>query len=154
MTRRHAEKGGAPREAVRAPRAKPQSARHKSASIKSASQKSAGESAASATEKSAGPKTASSKIASSKGSSGKGTGGRATKADLTAHNAQNSAKAQISSTEIDARLLALQRERDALLAQVAELQQRCRTLEESQANVRNRLAWAIDSIESVLQGKG
>lgn len=105
MTRRHADKGGTPREAVREPRTKLQPAR------------------------------------------GKPSRSENSKGGADARDARGSGA-------LDVRLQTLERERDALLAQVAELQQRCRVLEDSQAHVRNRLAWAIDSIESVLQGKG
>lgn len=55
---------------------------------------------------------------------------------------------------LEARLLALESERDGLLSQIDALQQRCRQLEDNATHVRTRLAWAIDSVESVLQGKG
>lgn len=59
-----------------------------------------------------------------------------------------------SEAQLLARLAAVEKERDALAAEVQALQQRCRQLEDTTAHVRNRLAWAIDSVESVLQNKG
>ncbi len=61
--------------------------------------------------------------------------------------------AAASEAQLLARLAALEGERDALAAEVQGLQQRCRQLEEATSHVRNRLAWAIDSVESVLQNK-
>lgn len=67
----------------------------------------------------------------------------------------NSEKHLARSTEVlEARLHALETEREGLLSQIEMLQQRCRQLEDNATHVRNRLAWAIDSVESVLQGKG
>jgi hypothetical protein len=48
----------------------------------------------------------------------------------------------------------LRRERDALKSEADELRKRVAELEANQAQVRNRLAWAIDSVQSVLGGKG
>lgn len=59
-----------------------------------------------------------------------------------------------SAEALEARLRALETEREGLLSQIETLQQRCRQLEDNAAHVRNRLAWAIDSVESVLQSKG
>lgn len=59
-----------------------------------------------------------------------------------------------SEAQLLARLSLLEKERDALATEVLALQQRCKQLEEATAHVRNRLAWAIDSVESVLQNKG
>ncbi len=48
----------------------------------------------------------------------------------------------------------MRRERDALKSEADELRKRVAELEANQAQVRNRLAWAIDSVQSVLGGKG
>jgi len=79
--------------------------------------------------------------------------GRGTRDKLEASPPEKSVPRQ-SEAQLLARLSALENERDALAAEVQTLQQRCRQLEEATAHVRNRLAWAIDSVESVLQNKG
>lgn len=79
--------------------------------------------------------------------------GRSTRAKVEATPAEKPA-ARPSEAQLMARLAALESERDALAGEVQVLQQRCRQLEETTAHVRNRLAWAIDSVESVLQNKG
>ncbi len=48
----------------------------------------------------------------------------------------------------------LRRERDALMAEVEALKKRVEELEANAAHVRNRLAWAIDSVQTLLDGKG
>lgn len=55
---------------------------------------------------------------------------------------------------VETRLLALEQERDFLAAQVEALKSRCRQLEDSQAQACNRLSWAIDSVQSILDNKG
>jgi predicted nucleic acid-binding Zn-ribbon protein len=52
------------------------------------------------------------------------------------------------------RLTALERERDALRAELDKAQERLRQLEKSQTDVRDRIAWALDSLHNILQGKG
>jgi hypothetical protein len=52
------------------------------------------------------------------------------------------------------RLAAVERERDALLAALSLEQERSRKLEEVQAAVRDRIAWALDSLQSILEAKG
>lgn len=52
------------------------------------------------------------------------------------------------------RVLAAERERDALRDEVAALNARCRALEDGHAQVRDRIAWALDSLRNVLDGKG
>jgi hypothetical protein len=52
------------------------------------------------------------------------------------------------------RLAALERERDALRLELERSEARVEALERAQAHVRDRLAWALDSLQNVLQGKG
>ena len=52
------------------------------------------------------------------------------------------------------RLAALERERDALRADLQRAEARVRNLEKTQAQVRDRIAWALDSLHSILDGKG
>jgi hypothetical protein len=52
------------------------------------------------------------------------------------------------------RLVAIERERDALLAALSLEQERRRKLEEMHAAARDRIAWALDSLQSILEAKG
>ena len=52
------------------------------------------------------------------------------------------------------RLAALERERDALRADLQRAEARVRDLEKTQAQVRDRIAWALDSLHNILDGKG
>ena len=52
------------------------------------------------------------------------------------------------------RLSALERERDALRADLQRAEARVRELEKTQAQVRDRIAWALDSLHNILDGKG
>ena len=52
------------------------------------------------------------------------------------------------------RLTALERERDALKEELARSKARVRQLEDGQAQVRDRIAWALDSLHNILEGKG
>ncbi len=52
------------------------------------------------------------------------------------------------------RLASLERERDALKAELDHFKARQRRLEETQEQVRDRLAWALDSLHNILEGKG
>ena len=52
------------------------------------------------------------------------------------------------------RLAALERERDQLKAELERFKARQRRLEETQAQVRDRIAWALDSLHNILEGKG
>ena len=52
------------------------------------------------------------------------------------------------------RLAALERERDALRADLQRAEARVRNLEKTQAQVRDRIAWALDSLHNILDGKG
>jgi chromosome segregation ATPase len=55
---------------------------------------------------------------------------------------------------MQARLAALERERDELKAELERFKARQQRLEETQAQVRDRLAWALDSLHNILEGKG
>jgi chromosome segregation ATPase len=52
------------------------------------------------------------------------------------------------------RLAAVERERNALKEELERSRTRIRTLEESHAKVRDRIAWALDSLHNILEGKG
>ena len=52
------------------------------------------------------------------------------------------------------RLAAVERERDALKDELEHSRSRLRLLEETQSQVRDRIAWALDSLHSILRGKG
>jgi len=51
------------------------------------------------------------------------------------------------------RLAALERERDALRADLEREQARVRKLEEMHAVARDRISWALDSLRSILETK-
>jgi hypothetical protein len=52
------------------------------------------------------------------------------------------------------RLAAIERERDTLLAALRLEQERRHKLEEVHAAVRDRIAWALDSLQNLLEAKG
>jgi hypothetical protein len=52
------------------------------------------------------------------------------------------------------RLAAVERERNALKEELERSRLRVRLLEESHAKVRDRIAWALDSLHNILEGKG
>lgn len=52
------------------------------------------------------------------------------------------------------RLAAVERERNALQEELERFRSRVRSLEETQAKVRDRIAWALDSLHNILEGKG
>jgi hypothetical protein len=51
------------------------------------------------------------------------------------------------------RLRALERERDALRAAFEREQVRIRKLEEANASARDRVAWALDSLQNILDSR-
>jgi hypothetical protein len=51
------------------------------------------------------------------------------------------------------RLAAVERERDSLKADVERFKARLKELEDTQAQVRDRIAWALDSLHNILEGK-
>jgi len=52
------------------------------------------------------------------------------------------------------RLEAVECERDQLKEELERFKARHRRLEEAQAQVRDRIAWALDSLHNILDGKG
>jgi hypothetical protein len=52
------------------------------------------------------------------------------------------------------RLEAVECERDQLKEELERFKMRQRRLEETQAQVRDRIAWALDSLHNILEGKG
>ena len=48
------------------------------------------------------------------------------------------------------KLVALARERDALKGELKRCEARLRQLEEAQAEVRERIAWALDALRNIL----
>ena len=52
------------------------------------------------------------------------------------------------------RLAAVEGERDALKEELERFKARQRRLEETQAQVRDRISWALDSLHNILDGKG
>jgi len=52
------------------------------------------------------------------------------------------------------RLAALERERDLLQQELERSRSRVRLLEETHTKVRDRIAWALDSLRNILDGKG
>jgi hypothetical protein len=52
------------------------------------------------------------------------------------------------------RLAAVECERDQLKEELERFKARQRRLEETQAQVRDRIAWALDSLHNILEGKG
>jgi hypothetical protein len=60
----------------------------------------------------------------------------------------------VSNGSMQERLAALERERDQLREELERFKVRQRRLEETQAQVRDRLAWALDSLHNILEGKG
>jgi flagellar motility protein MotE (MotC chaperone) len=55
---------------------------------------------------------------------------------------------------VQQRLAALERERDTLRTELAEAEERLRALEKNHAHVSDRIAWALDSLHTILKGKG
>jgi hypothetical protein len=51
------------------------------------------------------------------------------------------------------RLAALERERDALRAALEREQERARKLEELNTTARDRISWALDSLQNILEAK-
>jgi len=52
------------------------------------------------------------------------------------------------------RLAAVERERDSLKDELERSKSRLRLLEDTQSQVRDRIAWALDSLHNILEGKG
>jgi predicted nucleic acid-binding Zn-ribbon protein len=64
------------------------------------------------------------------------------------------AKAGDDASTLKARLAAVERERDALRSELQRADARLRILEKTQAQVRDRIAWTLDSLHNILDGKG
>jgi hypothetical protein len=58
-----------------------------------------------------------------------------------------------SESSLKDRLRALERERDALRTAFEREQVRVRKLEEANASARDRVAWALDSLQNILDGR-
>ena len=63
------------------------------------------------------------------------------------------ARAGASADALAERLAAVERERDGLQEELERSRLRVRSLEETHAKVRDRIAWALDSLHSILDGK-
>jgi hypothetical protein len=63
------------------------------------------------------------------------------------------AKAGEAGLTLVQRLAVLERERNALKEELEHSKARVRQLEEGQAQVRDRIAWALDSLHNILDGK-
>jgi len=63
------------------------------------------------------------------------------------------AKAAAPDSSLKERLLALERERDELRRALEREQARARKLEEINTAARNRISWALDSLQSILESK-
>jgi hypothetical protein len=70
------------------------------------------------------------------------------------HARSKSRAAAGTGATVQERLAALERERDQLREELEHTRVRQRQLEEIQAQVRDRLAWALDSLHNILEGKG
>jgi predicted nucleic acid-binding Zn-ribbon protein len=55
---------------------------------------------------------------------------------------------------VQQRLAALERERDSLRAELEHKEERLQALEKNHAHVSDRIAWALDSLHTILKGKG
>jgi hypothetical protein len=80
------------------------------------------------------------------------TGGQRNKGTATSGPASRSVPT--SDSALLERLAAVERERDALLAALSLEQERRRRLEEVHAAARDRIAWALDSLQSLLEASG
>jgi hypothetical protein len=90
---------------------------------------------------------------------GKANPGRAAPRDRVG---RGKAKAKASAPEpsppasdatLDERLVALQRERDSLRAALEQERARRQALEEVHAATRDRIAWALDSLQAILDAR-
>ena len=62
-------------------------------------------------------------------------------------------KTVVSESTLKERLAALERERDSLRAALERESSRARKLEQLNADARDRIAWALDSLENILETK-
>ena len=63
------------------------------------------------------------------------------------------AKAKSQEAELRGRLAVAEEERDALRLGLQRAEARIQSLEKTQAQVRDRIAWALESLQNVLEGK-
>ena len=63
------------------------------------------------------------------------------------------AKTVVSESTLKERLAALERERDSLRAALERESSRARKLEQLNADARDRIAWALDSLANILETK-
>lgn len=63
------------------------------------------------------------------------------------------AKAATSANSLKERLAALEHERDTLRAALERETSRVRQLEQLNAQVRDRISWALDSLQNILETK-
>jgi chromosome segregation ATPase len=68
--------------------------------------------------------------------------------------ASNKQAAAAANGSLRERLAAVEGERDALKEELERFKARQRRLEETQAQVRDRISWALDSLQNILDGKG
>ena len=80
--------------------------------------------------------------------------GKAKPKDVAPGGQRNKGSASETESALRERLVAVERERDALLAALSLEQERLRRLEEVHAAARDRIAWALDSLQSILEAKG
>ena len=66
---------------------------------------------------------------------------------------RSKAKAVTPESSLKERLAALERERDALRAALEREASRARKLEQMNALVRDRISWALDSLQAILETK-
>jgi hypothetical protein len=79
---------------------------------------------------------------------------RSKTAPVRAQSRRGKAKVAVPDGTAQQRLAAVERERDALRAELEQLEERLRLMEKNHAAVRDRIAWALDSLHNILQGKG
>lgn len=79
---------------------------------------------------------------------------RGKSAPADARPALAKAKGAAANGSLQERLAIVERERDALREELERFKARQRQLEEAQAQVRDRIAWALDSLHNILEGKG
>jgi len=60
---------------------------------------------------------------------------------------------EIEGSTLQLKLEAMVRERDALKCELQRCEARVQQLEEAQAQVRERIAWALDALQSILSGR-
>jgi predicted nucleic acid-binding Zn-ribbon protein len=75
-------------------------------------------------------------------------------APVRAPSQRGKAKTEGRDRTAQQRLAALERERDSLRAELEKAEERLTLLEKNQADVSDRIAWALDSLHNILQGKG